>query len=273
MLLIVMHNDQEYLDRLTQLAVQEDIKDVTIIKEKDIGLRLIGGTAGFVFSKGRTFEAYEKAFVTVVEGKEKLEHFLNVIENDSRLGILNLETRGFICAVPFHYVTSLKFETPLKPKKVTDIGIKDFLREDRMLLNMKSSNKEEAINELAHLIKDAKEIIDYDTFLKDVFKRESLVTTGIGHYVAIPHARTDAVNDFVVAFGRSLEGIKFDSFDKKPAKFIVLMGTPKAKGLNSYLQLLAQVTRILKRKGFQDSLLKASSTKEVIDEFEKLIIK
>lgn len=270
MLLIVMHNNQKYLDRLTRLAVQEDIKDVTIIQQKDVGLRVIGGAAGIIFSKGKMFDAYDKAFVALVKGKEKLEHFLNVIEQDSRLEVLNLENRGFICAIPFHYVTSLKFEAPVEQKKTKEIEIANFLRDDRIVLNMKSSNKEGAIKELADPLRNADEMLDFDLFLKDVFMREELSTTGIGHHVAIPHARTDAVKDFVVVFGRSQEGIPFDSFDKKPAKFIVLMGTPKTKGLNSYIRLLAQVTRLFKKKDFQNSLLKVASAKEALEVYKRL---
>jgi len=270
MLVIIMHNNQEYLDRLVQIAATEDIKDVAIIKHKNIGLRLIGGSAGLFFSKGEILDAYEKAFVAAVKGREKLEHFLNVIEQDPRLEVLNLQTRGFICAVPFHYLTSLELQKPSKKKATTNIKIAAFLREDRIVLNMKSSSKKEAINELAELTKGTEEVLDYDTFLEDVFKREALISTGIGHNIAIPHARTDAVDDFIIVFGRSLHGIEFGSLDKKPAKLITLMGTPKVKGLNTYLRLLAQLTRLLKKNQLQEFLLKAQSPKEVIEKFRQL---
>lgn len=272
MMVIIMHNNQEYLDRLFQIAATEDIKDVAIIKHKNIGLRLIGGSAGLFFSKGEILDAYEKAFVAVVKGRKKLEHFLNVVEHDSRLEVLNLQNRGFICAVPFHYLTSLELQKPSKRKATAHIKIADFLREDRIVLNMKASSKKEAINELAKLIKGSEEVLDYDTFLEDVLKREALISTGIGHNIAIPHARTDAVNDFFIVFGRSLQGIDFNSIDKKPAKLITLVGTPKVEGLNTYLRLLAQLARLLKKNQLQQFLLETQSPKEVIKKFCQLDI-
>ncbi len=146
--------------------------------------------------------------------------------------------------------------------------ISDFLREKRILLNLEASNKEEAIKELGELLRDADEISDFDLFLKHVFERENLNTTGIGNNVAIPHARTDTVKKFVVAFGRSPQGIEFNSVDNKPAKFIFLMGTPMAKGLNKYLKILAYLTRLLNKKAFQEGLLKASSPQEIIENFK-----
>lgn len=148
--------------------------------------------------------------------------------------------------------------------------IADFLKEDRVLLKLEAGSKEEAIKEIARLLGNSKEITDFDLFLRDIFEREALNTTGIGEHIAIPHARTDAVKDFVIAFGRSSEGIEFNSLDKKPAKFIFLMGTPQENGLNSYLKILAHLTRLLKHESFREALLKASSPKEVIEEFRKV---
>ncbi|MBW2045679.1 MAG: PTS sugar transporter subunit IIA [Deltaproteobacteria bacterium] len=148
--------------------------------------------------------------------------------------------------------------------------IKDYLKEERISLNIKARTKEESIKELSILLKDTPEISDFDLFLNDVFERESLKTTGIGGEVAIPHARTDAVKSFVIAFGRSTEGVEFDSLDGEPAKLIFLMGTPKGRNLNGYLEILARLTRLLQRESFRKALLQASSPKEIIGEFNKI---
>ena len=147
--------------------------------------------------------------------------------------------------------------------------IADFLKEERVLLDLKSDNKDDAIKEIAGILKGSKEVDDFDRFLKDVFERESLSTTGIGNCIAIPHARTDAVNNFVIAFGRSSSGIEFNSLDKKPVKFIFLMGTPKERGVNDYLRTLAHLTRLLGKEDFREALSKASSPTDVVEEFKK----
>lgn len=146
----------------------------------------------------------------------------------------------------------------------------DYLKEERIALNIKARTKEEAIKELSVFLKDASEISDFDIFLKDVFERESLKTTGIGSELALPHARTDAVKSFVIAFGRSEEGVEFESLDRNPAKIIILMGTPKGRDLNSYLEILARLTRLLRRESFRKALLDAKTPGEIIDEFGKI---
>jgi len=146
--------------------------------------------------------------------------------------------------------------------------ISDYLKEEMICLNLKATEKGEAIRELGSFIRKAEEINNYEMFLKDVVEREKLTTTGIGDGVALPHARTDAVTRFVLAFGRSESGVEFESLDRKKAKLIFLMGTPKTAGLDQYLVLLAHLTRLLKGESFRESLLKAKSPGEIIDIFK-----
>jgi len=270
MLVIVMHNNRDYLEYLTQLARKEDIKDSTIVTSKGIGTRLIGGDTGFIFRRGKVIDAYDKAFVAVIKGEEKTRYFLDAIEKDDYLEQLNIDDKGFICAVPFHYIKHFKLEAPTKKEEAVAMRITDFLKEDKILLDLKASSKEEAIREVASLLKNEKGISDFDLFLKDVFEREELNTTAIGKDIAIPHARTDAVKEFVIAFARAPQGIEFNSLDNKPVKLIFLMGTPKSKGLNNYLKILACLTRLLDKENFREAILNASSSKEIMGEFRKV---
>ena len=147
--------------------------------------------------------------------------------------------------------------------------ISDYLKENQIELDLKSREKKKIIEEVGALLKDSPQVKDFSSFLQDVLDREGMSTTGIGHEVGIPHARSEAVSDFVIAFGRSKEGIEFSSLDGKPAKLFFIMGTPKEKNLSQYLQLLSQLTRLLKEDSFRSSLLKAQSPKEIISIFHK----
>ncbi len=142
--------------------------------------------------------------------------------------------------------------------------IVDLLVKNRMILDLKAKNKAEAINELAGCLEGAEEVIDLTQFLKDVFERESLSTTGIGHNIAIPHARTDAVADFVIVFGRSKSGIEFASLDNEPVNLVFLMGTPNGKGVNNYLKILAKLTRLLSKEDLKTLFYEAETPEDVI---------
>ena len=145
--------------------------------------------------------------------------------------------------------------------------ISNYLNENLIKLELESKTKDEAIKELGVLMEGLEDITDHNGFLKDVFAREQYASTGIGNEVGIPHARTDNVKKFVISFGRSKEGIEFDSIDGKKVKLIFLMGTPKDT-LDHYLQILAHLTRLLKKVNFRDSLNDASTAGDIIELFK-----
>ena len=140
--------------------------------------------------------------------------------------------------------------------------ISDYLREDRIVLDLAATTREEAIAELAGLVSDADEITDFDEYLSDVWERERLTTTGIGHGVALPHARSDAVDKLVLAFGRSQQGIDFGSIDGQPVQLVYLMGAPSAS-LGMYLKLVAHLSLLLHPAPFRQELLSAPSAEDV----------
>ena len=145
----------------------------------------------------------------------------------------------------------------------------DFFTKQRIVAELKAKNKQEAIAELALLMKTSEEMLKYDLFLQDVYSRESLKSTGIGEGVAIPHARTDSVADFVAALGISRSGIEFESIDGKPAQIILVAATPIHKGINGYLRMMSLFTKALSKDSFRQALIKAKTADEIIEFLKK----
>ena len=147
--------------------------------------------------------------------------------------------------------------------------ISDHISEKTICLDLENTTKDDVIRELSELLKESEYVTDFDVFLKDVFEREKLGATGIGNGIAIPHARTDAVHNIIIAFGRSSQGIDFNGVDDKPAKLVFLMGTPK-KDVNKYLQVLAHLTRLLKKESFRQKLLEAQNAGEILNAIREI---
>ena len=91
--------------------------------------------------------------------------------------------------------------------------ITDFLKEDCILINLKSREKKEALSEMLELLKAKKYIKDSNEILETVLEREKLGSTGIGQGIAVPHAKTEQIENLVGALGISESGISFDSLD------------------------------------------------------------
>ncbi len=111
MLVIVMHNDPRYIDALSGIANKKGINGGVIIREKGLGVRLIGGESDVLLTKGKFITAYDMAFVVVIKPKEKRDDFIETIQESPELEKLNLETKGFICTIPFKYIKHLELES------------------------------------------------------------------------------------------------------------------------------------------------------------------
>ena len=147
--------------------------------------------------------------------------------------------------------------------------VKGYIREELINLDLLSEQKDDAIRELVQLMENAEGMVDFERFLEDVFERERLGTTGIGDGIAIPHARTDAVDQLVIAIGRSARGVEFESLDGKKVTLLFLMGTPRGS-VSHYLKILAQLTRLLKEGAFRDKLLEAQDKGTVVSLFREI---
>jgi mannitol/fructose-specific phosphotransferase system IIA component (Ntr-type) len=75
------------------------------------------------------------------------------------------------------------------------------------------------------------------------------------------------VSEVVAAFGRSLDGIEFESLDNAPVKFIVLFVVPKNQ-FQVHLRTLAAIAKLLNDKGVRESLAAAQSSEEILQIFE-----
>lgn len=146
--------------------------------------------------------------------------------------------------------------------------LSDYLHEAGIDLNLRGGGKEEVIRNLAGRLRERPQVLDFDAFVSEVLNREKEFSTGIGDGIAIPHARTDAVSDFVVAVGKVPGGIQFDSIDHLPVDIIILMGTP-AESKRTYLKFLATLNVLLKRGGIREAIRAAKSPDEVIRIFRE----
>lgn len=132
------------------------------------------------------------------------------------------------------------------------IHIGDHLAPERVT-DLRSRTKEAALLELVETLRSVPEIRDPDLVLDAVREREKVLSTGIGLGVAVPHAKFPGLTEFVLAYGRSREGIDFGSIDDRPVHHVILIVGP-ADRQPRYLQFLASVTLALKKPDLRRDL-------------------
>ena len=141
------------------------------------------------------------------------------------------------------------------------LKVSELINED-FIIDIESDNKKDALNELLDIICQSSLITDRKIFSKEIFKREELMSTGIGYQIAIPHARHSSVQDFVMAIGRKSEGLEYESIDDKPVKLIFMIGASDKQD-KDYIRLLSRLVLRLKNKEFVDKILAAENPAEI----------
>ncbi len=137
------------------------------------------------------------------------------------------------------------------------------IKKEYMNLDLKAQSKHEVIEELVGQLDKAGVVKDLKLLTNDIKIRESLSTTGIGFKIAIPHAKSKYISEPAIAFGKSKNGIDYDSMDDLDAHLFFLICMPEDGG-NLHLKALAKLSRNLIHEDFRDALEKATTKDEVI---------
>ncbi len=144
----------------------------------------------------------------------------------------------------------------------------ELLKEEFILTEFKSTDKEDAINELIDLYKNDDKVTDIEQVRKSVLDREKIMSTGVGKGFAIPHGKTNAVKDILAAFGKSEEPIDYDALDGKPVNLIFLL-VGKDNLVSSHIKLLSRISRLMNKDDFRQRLMEAKSAKDIQKVFEE----
>lgn len=146
--------------------------------------------------------------------------------------------------------------------------IKDILSPESMIMDLKATTKDEAINEMADLEVATGIVNNKQKFVESIWAREKESTTGIGGGIAMPHARNEYINKARVLFAKSEKGVDFDSLDQQPVHLFFMITAP-AGADNTHLQALAKLSSLLINPDLVEKLKAAKTADEVIDLFSQ----
>ena len=145
---------------------------------------------------------------------------------------------------------------------------KRYLTAERAI-RLQSADKPGALDELIDVIAAAPEVHDKDALWRAIHDRESIMSTGIGVEIAVPHAKLVSVADFVMAVGVAPDGIPWDSIDGTPVKIVVMIAGPDGRQ-DDYLRILSRVVLLLKNPKSRERLIVTESPDEIARFFHRV---
>ena len=138
----------------------------------------------------------------------------------------------------------------------------NYLIPSRIRVPLKANTKSEAIAEMAEMLQD--EEYSAETVFEAILTREEMISTGIGHGVALPHCRLDRLETSRLSIGVTSVDIEWESLDEQPVRLIFAIAG-SAKSPAEVVTLLGEISRLLHSPALREWLKGAESAEEVYD--------
>jgi fructose-specific phosphotransferase system IIA component len=140
----------------------------------------------------------------------------------------------------------------------------DQIREDVVKVPLEGRNKPDILRELVQVLADAGDITDTESAYRALLEREGRGSTGLEKGIAVPHAKTGAVEKLTIAIGIAPNGVDFDAQDGNPSKlFFLLLAAPDQSG--PHIEALSEIARLTRSDAFCRALASAESPKDVVE--------
>src|SRR5262245_8423261 len=139
--------------------------------------------------------------------------------------------------------------------------IKDFLSAADVAVDVRAADKASLLKELATRAAVALNL-PVDMVVSEIAKRADLGSTGIGHGVAIPHARLREIKKPLGLLARLKSPIEFDAVDGQPVDLVFLLLLPASSQLDQ-LNALAAVARKLRDEEVLSRMRRAASATQL----------
>ncbi len=140
--------------------------------------------------------------------------------------------------------------------------ILDILAQESIIPELKGKTKKQVLEELIDALLEHKPRMDRERLMGVLLERERLGSTGIGDGIAIPHGKVKDLDQLILSFGRSSQGVDFESMDGKPVHLFFLLVAPESCA-GIHLRALAKIARLLKNNSVRKRLGKVNNRDEI----------
>lgn len=143
----------------------------------------------------------------------------------------------------------------------------EILQPEQVIAELQGRAKRAVMEELCRPLLAAHTGLSPSDLMEVLVERERLGSTGIGDGIAIPHGKLPGISDLLLTFGRSVQGVDFDSLDGKPAHLFFLVVAPEHSA-GMHLKALARISRLLKSNHVRQDLMQAGDARDIFEIIE-----
>ena len=147
------------------------------------------------------------------------------------------------------------------------MNLTDYLKPEYIQIGLAADSKDDLLDKILELADKNPHVLDAKRVRAAVFEREKIMSTGVGKNFAIPHGKTDAVDDIVLAFAVTATPVDYGSMDNEPVRLVLLL-VSKESLVSQRLKLLSRASKVMNSDQSRAALMNAKSPEEVISIFK-----
>ena len=144
------------------------------------------------------------------------------------------------------------------------MALYELLNVNSIVPDLQAETKDGAIEELVDVLDRAGRVSDRNAVLDAVLERERAMSTGLEDGIAVPHAKTAAVDTLTAALGIRREGLEFESADGKPTKIVFLL-IAEQNNPGPHVRALAKLARLLSDPEMRAALIKSKTAEDILE--------
>ena len=130
--------------------------------------------------------------------------------------------------------------------------------------NITVTSKSELLDMMINDLYENGIIQNKEAFTSVIWERENIHSTGIGHTIAIPHARVEDVTELKIVVYTLLNDLEYDSIDDQPVKIIFMVAVP-INAHKEYILALSHLSKLMHQKDNRDRLINSSDKTQIFD--------
>jgi len=143
------------------------------------------------------------------------------------------------------------------------MNLKKILTRDTILPELEADTKQGVIEEMVEFLAKIGKVTDRAAALRAVLDREAKMSTGMQNGIAIPHGKTDSVNQLLVAVALKRDGIDFAAMDEKPSHIFIMTLSPENR-TGPHIQFLAEISQVLSNPELREKLIRSTDSDQIL---------
>jgi PTS system nitrogen regulatory IIA component len=140
--------------------------------------------------------------------------------------------------------------------------IKDLLQVENVVLDLAATTRDDVISGLVDLVVGQVPVTK-EKLVRILIERENQAPTAMSGGVAVPHGRLTELDQFILAIGRSRDGVNFGEREEVTKIFFLLIAP--AGDTVTHLKVLARIARILRSESFRQDIMAAESARQIYE--------